>query len=161
MLPPIGAGAPSEVQPSLLKNGSEGPEVQQLQKQLNEWRVRNGKEPISEDGIFGNKTEAAVRDFQAANGLSVDGIAGPNTRDRVELESNENFQQLPSATQDQVRNMMSEFETRPTPNKQAPPPRPPREPLEEPIGAPGTPVDKQIAKDNLIAVSTDPNKIFY
>ena len=31
------------------------------------------------DGIFGSKTTAAVRDFQSNNGLSVDGIVGPNT----------------------------------------------------------------------------------
>jgi peptidoglycan hydrolase-like protein with peptidoglycan-binding domain len=31
------------------------------------------------DGIFGPKTEAAVKSFQRGNGLAVDGIVGPHT----------------------------------------------------------------------------------
>lgn len=36
------------------------------------------------DGIWGNKTEEAVRAFQADNGLAVDGIVGPATRAKLE-----------------------------------------------------------------------------
>lgn len=34
---------------------------------------------LAVDGIYGKKTEAAVRSFQKANGLAVDGILGKNT----------------------------------------------------------------------------------
>lgn len=38
-----------------------------------------GFDPGPIDGIFGRRTIAAVKAFQAANGLEVDGIAGPKT----------------------------------------------------------------------------------
>lgn len=49
--------------------------VKQLQKLLNE---KNGA-GLQVDGIFGAKTQKAVRDYQSANGLQVDGIVGPKT----------------------------------------------------------------------------------
>jgi peptidoglycan hydrolase-like protein with peptidoglycan-binding domain len=52
-----------------LENGSEGRQVQLLQKALG----------VAVDGIFGAETEAAVRAFQSAHGLEVDGIVGPRT----------------------------------------------------------------------------------
>lgn len=53
-----------------LKRGSRGNEVKEVQSLLGGLTV---------DGIFGKKTEAAVRAFQAANGLKVDGIVGKQT----------------------------------------------------------------------------------
>ena len=54
---------------------STGPAVEQVQIAL----VALGY-PIAVDGTYGPRTEAAVRDFQAANNLEADGIAGPDTQ---------------------------------------------------------------------------------
>ena len=53
----------------LLKLGSEGEDVKKLQEKL-------GVDPI---GKFGPKTEAAVKAWQAINGLTADGIVGDGT----------------------------------------------------------------------------------
>ena len=53
----------------LLKLGSTGDDVVKLQQKL-------GVDPI---GKFGPKTEAAVKSWQSANGLSADGIVGDGT----------------------------------------------------------------------------------
>lgn len=57
-----------------LKKGSSGSEVSELQKLLNQ----NGFN-LDVDGKFGAKTQAAVREYQQKNNLSVDGIVGTNT----------------------------------------------------------------------------------
>ena len=54
--------------------GSQGSDVTELQKLLN----KNGYS-LNEDGIFGSKTQSAVKDYQQKNNLIVDGIAGTNT----------------------------------------------------------------------------------
>lgn len=59
----------------ILKSGSTGPSVQLLQLALN----RAGFGELVTDGVFGSRTRAALIRFQAANGLSADGIAGPAT----------------------------------------------------------------------------------
>ena len=46
---------------------------------LQEWLNEIGYDPGRIDGIFGRKTDRAVRAFQAAAGLSVDGVVGRNT----------------------------------------------------------------------------------
>ena len=53
----------------LLKNGSKGEEVKQLQTKLG----------LTADGAFGPGTEAKVKEWQAANGLTADGIVGSGT----------------------------------------------------------------------------------
>ena len=59
-----------------LFNGSQGAEVLELQQALIDLGYLDGKA----DGLFGNKTENAVRKFQRINKLSVDGLAGKKTR---------------------------------------------------------------------------------
>ena len=60
-----------------LKYGSTGGEVKDLQNAL----IDAGYGDIvgKADGIFGAKTQNAVKAYQKANGLAVDGIAGKNT----------------------------------------------------------------------------------
>jgi peptidoglycan hydrolase-like protein with peptidoglycan-binding domain len=63
----------------LLKPGSSGTSVEQLQAFLEAFR--NDPGPV--DGIFGPLTTTAVRTFQAWRGLTVDGIVGSITRQEV------------------------------------------------------------------------------
>jgi peptidoglycan DL-endopeptidase CwlO len=75
---PVSGGAQSrakssgaaEVRVQLLRMGSRGPAVAEVQRSLG----------IVVDGIFGPKTRAAVLAFQRSHGLLVDGIVGPQTR---------------------------------------------------------------------------------
>lgn len=62
---------PATVNPvySMLRKGSQGPDVKRLQKLLG----------ITVDGAFGPNTEKAVIKFQQANGLKPDGLVGPKT----------------------------------------------------------------------------------
>lgn len=64
-----------------LRNGSTGPSVVTVQVELN--RISQNYPAIPKipavDGIFGDRTEAAVRKFQEVFGLTVDGIVGPAT----------------------------------------------------------------------------------
>ena len=59
----------------ILRMGSRGPSVELLQLAL----VRAGFGPLDTDGLFGPLTEAALRRFQSAEGLTADGIAGRET----------------------------------------------------------------------------------
>lgn len=62
--------------PSTLHNGSRGDEVRRLQQAL----IALGFLKDQADGIFGNRTEDAVRRFQQANRLTADGLAGKMTQ---------------------------------------------------------------------------------
>lgn len=86
------------------------PETQELQKQVNQWRAENGKKPIKEDGFFGPKTEAAVQEFQKANGLKKDGQAGVQTQNHILLENDPGFKKLDGGVKDQVRKQMSDYD---------------------------------------------------
>lgn len=70
---------------ALSKLGSKGTEVKNIQTRLKAWGYLNG----SVDGIYGSKTEAAVKKFQKNNGLTADGIAGPRTLEKIGLPTGE------------------------------------------------------------------------
>jgi peptidoglycan hydrolase-like protein with peptidoglycan-binding domain len=74
---------PSPVAPTVsgvpaLSFGSRGGLVSALQRALNQKGASVGV-----DGVFGAQTHSAVRSFQAANGLLVDGVVGPMTAGRL------------------------------------------------------------------------------
>jgi peptidoglycan hydrolase-like protein with peptidoglycan-binding domain len=77
--------------PATISYGSTGDQVTQLQNMLN-YRYNNSsvkdhftaspyafRYPLKVDGIFGPQTRAAVKDYQKANHLQVDGIVGRHT----------------------------------------------------------------------------------
>jgi hypothetical protein len=88
----------------VLGKHSVGPEVLELQKNLNAWRIANGKPPIAEDKVFGDETEAAVKDFQKSTGLKPDGLAGPQVKARLELEKDLDFKKLDPSVQQKICN---------------------------------------------------------
>lgn len=65
----------------LLKPGAKGPAVEQLQLLLSAY---DPKLPV--DGVYGPKTEAAVRKYQQETGLKLDGLAGPETTAALEID---------------------------------------------------------------------------
>lgn len=80
-----------------LQKGCQGEDVKKAQKAL----LDKGFDPQGVDGIFGNNTDKATKNFQAANGLVKDGIIGPKTREKLysdNSQSNSPNQNTDSAT---------------------------------------------------------------
>lgn len=75
--PPPSAPHP---RPILRRGAPESALVAHLQDHLRD----HGFHPGATDGVFGEATEAAVKAFQAANGLDDDGVVGPATWDALE-----------------------------------------------------------------------------
>ena len=63
-------------EPDLLERGDDGPAVEQVQQRLRDLGYWIG--PI--DGVFGTLTEQAVFAFQGWEGITRDGVVGPETR---------------------------------------------------------------------------------
>ncbi|MET9450847.1 peptidoglycan-binding domain-containing protein [Streptomyces cinerochromogenes] len=77
LIPTTGSGSTS----CIMSRGSTGDQVEALQFSL---QICHGLDTGGTDGVYGAKTEAAVRSLQRANGLTADGIYGPNTRNVVQ-----------------------------------------------------------------------------
>jgi hypothetical protein len=77
----LAAPSDANAEPPVLEPGDRGPAVQLWQDELNHWlriaRTEQGR--LSEDGVYGPRTEAATRDLQRTAGITVDGVAGPST----------------------------------------------------------------------------------
>lgn len=76
-------GISGKVEDDLLRLGDRGELVKALQERLKDLRYAVGRA----DGIFGQRTRAAVLAFQAENGLVTDGIIGPKTRTALNSEA--------------------------------------------------------------------------
>lgn len=82
--PSVAAAQDTQVQAAgasgYLRHNSRGAQVELLQQQLNQLgHTDNAGRALDADAIFGPRTDEAVRSFQRANGLAVDGIVGPDT----------------------------------------------------------------------------------
>lgn len=75
-----------------LQIGARGSKVIQLQKDLSKLGY-----PLTADGAFGPKTDAAVKRFQRDHGLTADGIVGPKTRAAIENALNKVSLPVPTA----------------------------------------------------------------
>lgn len=62
-----------------LSYGSRGDDVKRLQEALN----KSGSYNLDVDGIYGQKTQDAVKQWQTANGINADGIAGDDTTNKL------------------------------------------------------------------------------
>lgn len=67
-----------------LRRGDKGSEVKRLQQDLIDLGYGSYMKPYGADGSFGAATENAVKAFQKANKLAVDGIVGPATQKKIE-----------------------------------------------------------------------------
>lgn len=80
-------GASNAGQPypgKLIKYGARGNDVKRMQEYLQVIARSYSRIPsITPDGIFGQKTLAAIKSFQKLFGLDVDGIVGPKTWNKI------------------------------------------------------------------------------
>jgi len=69
----------------LLREGQRSEAVRELQAGLSTLGFNDTRGvPLQADGLFGSRTAEAVRAFQAEQGLQVDGVVGPLTRDALD-----------------------------------------------------------------------------
>jgi peptidoglycan hydrolase-like protein with peptidoglycan-binding domain len=67
----------------MLTTGAKGEAVETLQKALQ----ATGFDPGKADGLFGEKTKAALTQFQQKAGLDADGVFGPKSKEAVQKSS--------------------------------------------------------------------------
>lgn len=90
---------------SLSKYGSNGDEVRKIQTKLKNWGYYSG----NIDGIYGSKTFEAVKKFQKANGLNVDGVAGEKTLAALGIQGSTNSNSSTSSSNNTDLNLLSKL----------------------------------------------------
>ena len=78
--------AEDALETAVLRSGSTGGEVKEVQRRLKEWGYYKG----SVDGVYGKATKNAVIAFQKKNGLTADGIVGKATYKALGMNSSYN-----------------------------------------------------------------------
>lgn len=81
------------VDAAVLRQGSKGGEVKEVQRRLKQWGYYSG----AVDGIFGSGTKKAVIAFQKKNGLTADGVVGKATYKALGM--NDSYNALNGQTQ--------------------------------------------------------------
>ena len=85
---------------SILKRGSKGKDVEFLQERLNSLGY-----DLAVDGVYGPKTEAAVRAFQKDNKIDSDGVVGNDTWSAIDKKSKEeNEKKKPTKKENSLEN---------------------------------------------------------
>ena len=72
---------------AVLRQGSNGGEVKEVQRRLKQWGYYTG----AVDGVFGAGTKKAVIAFQKKNGLTADGIVGASTYKALGMNNSYNM----------------------------------------------------------------------
>lgn len=81
---PRAADPHAAIADGVLRFGERGDDVMGLQRSLNQLGIRDARgRALVEDGRFGRNTFDAIEGYQRANGLKVDGIAGPRTLESI------------------------------------------------------------------------------
>lgn len=103
---PVGLYSADEIQKAgrikvrkTLRKGASGDEVRELQTMLAAW----GYDVGAVDGVFGSATEGAVRAFQTAKVLTVDGICGMATWAALDAAEKQTEANAPADTSDAWR----------------------------------------------------------
>jgi peptidoglycan hydrolase-like protein with peptidoglycan-binding domain len=85
----------------VVQNGSQGHPIRTLQ-----FLLRARGQSLAVDGIFGSVTEAAVKAFQTAKGLTPDGVVAPQTWSALIIQVKK------GSSGDAVRGVQEEFQFR-------------------------------------------------
>ncbi len=124
-----GAVAPGQTQAQngglddrLLIHGERGEGVRRLQEALNAAGIRDAAgQPLPTTGYFGDKTEAAVRQYQERQGLEVDGKAGRDTLTALGIHPDQRqTQQAPTQQAPTQQAPTQQAPTQQAPTQQAP-----------------------------------------
>ena len=88
---------------AVLKQGSKGDLVKEVQTKLIKWGYLTGRA----DGIFGAKTKTAVIKFQRKNGLTADGIIGTRTAQALGISLSSNTSSSSQTTSSTNLNLLA------------------------------------------------------